>query len=50
MWDLLAFAARYGRQPLDLLMSLDYPTLHQFVSALARMIEKEGRGVNTEDD
>lgn len=43
MWNRLAFCARYGGQPLDLLIDMDVGDLAMFANAIGEIVKEENR-------
>lgn len=46
VWDRLAYAARYGKQPLSELVDLELADLREFRRALSDIVEAESKAPN----
>lgn len=44
IWRVLAFGARYGHQPLDVLLTMPTIDLQRFTKAVGSLIERESEG------
>jgi hypothetical protein len=41
VWQTLAFVARYGHQPLDVMLDMTVPDLHRLADAIGNLLDKE---------